>query len=176
MIGCMLRNTPDDQVNSHGANGQDTGSHTHHYALRVLTGIQLPDTGAQLQESRAFTTPLRSAYATVPIEADISVPTLPATFSLASVAPSSAIITAAKPGSLPRRSSSVSASPPTARWSGDDRKKSARLVLSQSDGGVDLTRTMVETRTADWEDAEDRPKHRVLHALWVILPANRPHA
>jgi alpha-mannosidase len=100
MIGCILRNTPQDEINSHGANGQDTGTHIHHYAIRVPTGLQDPTTGAQLQEARAFTTPLRAAYAEVPLIGDFTVAQFPATFSLASVAPSSAIITAAKPGTV----------------------------------------------------------------------------
>jgi hypothetical protein len=97
LIGCLLRNTPRSTLGGYGANGQDTETHTHHYAIRVPSGIQDPKSGAQLQESRAFTTPLRAAYATVPIP-DFSVPQFPASFSLASVAPGSAIITAAKRG------------------------------------------------------------------------------
>jgi alpha-mannosidase len=97
LIGCLLRNTPRATGDNYGADGQDTETHTHHYAIRVPSGIQDPKTGAQLQESRAFTTPLRAAYATVPLP-DFSGPQFPASFSLASVAPASAIITAAKGG------------------------------------------------------------------------------
>jgi alpha-mannosidase len=98
LIGCLLRNTPSSALGNYGANGQDTGTHTHHYAFRVPSGIKDPKTGAQFQESRAFTTPLRAAYVNVPLAGDVLVPQFPATFSLASVAPSSAIITAAKRG------------------------------------------------------------------------------
>lgn len=97
LIGCLLRNTPRSALGNYGADGQDTGTHTHHYAFRVPSGILSPKTGAQFQESRAFTTPLRAAYVTVPIS-DFSGPQFPASFSLASVAPASAVITAAKRG------------------------------------------------------------------------------
>jgi alpha-mannosidase len=98
LIGCLLRNTPRATGDNYGADGQDTETHTHHYAIRVPSGIKDPKTGAQFQESRAFTTPLRAAYVNVPLAGNVQVPQFPATFSLASVAPSSAIITAAKQG------------------------------------------------------------------------------
>jgi alpha-mannosidase len=100
-IGCVLRNTPYDYVGGHGANGQDTDIHTHHYALRVPSSIQDMTTGAQLQESLAFTTPLHARYAGASVGVG-TMPTgkFPATFSLASASPASAIITAAKPGTL----------------------------------------------------------------------------
>ncbi|MBS1912297.1 MAG: hypothetical protein JST22_09955 [Bacteroidetes bacterium] len=100
-IGCLLRNTPQDQVDSHGANGQDTETHTHQYAIRVPSGINALTEGTQLQESLAFSTPLRTLYASLPIgTAGLPTGKFPATFSLASASPSSAIITAAKPGTL----------------------------------------------------------------------------
>jgi len=98
MIGCLIRNSPQG-IGDYGQQGQDTGTHTHHYAIRVPTGIQDPTTGAQLQESRAFTTPLRAAYVEVPLP-DFTAAQFPPSFSLASVAPSNAIITAAKPGTV----------------------------------------------------------------------------
>ena len=47
-----------------------------------------------------MSTALMSAFADVPIQGDAAVPIYPATFSLASAAPSSAILTAAKEGTI----------------------------------------------------------------------------
>jgi alpha-mannosidase len=101
MIGCVVRNSPSTPPGfGYGQNGQDTETHAHHYAIRVPSGIEDPKTGAQLQESRILTTPLRAAYVTVPVVDSAAVAQFPKCFSLASVTPSSAIITAAKPGTL----------------------------------------------------------------------------
>lgn len=61
------------------------------YALRIPTGIRSPRSGRQLREARAFETP---AFAVLGHPGG----NLPRIFSLASIAPSQAIITAAKAG------------------------------------------------------------------------------
>jgi alpha-mannosidase len=93
VIGCVLRNTPQDQVDSHGANGSDTGTHTHHYALRVPTALQDPASAQPLREALSFQTPLQVAYG----NATPNLP-FPSSFSLAQVTSGPAILTAAKAG------------------------------------------------------------------------------
>ncbi len=98
LLGCVMRNTPYDSVGGHGANGQDTEHHTHRYAIRMPSSMPAPGSGGLLQESLQVSTPLRAVYATVPIaDSSLELPSVPATFSLASAQPAEAIITAAKP-------------------------------------------------------------------------------
>lgn len=98
LLGCVMRNTPYDYVGGHGANGQDTEVHSHRYAIRGPGSMPTPGSGGLLQESLQATTPLRAVYASVPLNDNTLVlPSVPATYSLASVQPSEAIITAAKP-------------------------------------------------------------------------------
>src|SRR4029450_2968373 len=65
------------------------------YAVRIPTGIRSPRSGTQLREALAFETP---AFATIGRPGG----GLPRAFSLASVAPPEAIITAAKAGTEDR--------------------------------------------------------------------------
>lgn len=98
LLGCVVRNTPYDSVGGHGANGQDTEAHSHRYAIRGPGGMATPGSGGLLQESLQVSTPLRAVYASVPLEdSGLVLPSVPATYSLASVQPAEAIITAAKP-------------------------------------------------------------------------------
>lgn len=95
LIGCVFRNTPSGG-NNLGAIGSDTGAHTHHYAIRMPSGVQDASTGAQLYESLQFQTPLLGEYINVPVDFYPPELSYPATFSLASVTAGNAIITAAK--------------------------------------------------------------------------------
>ena len=93
MIGCILRNTPGPTAANRGADGTDSGVHTHRYALRIPQGVELPaHTLSLFKESLSFATPLQGAIATVPSGGVTCAPH----FSLASVASGEAIITAAK--------------------------------------------------------------------------------
>lgn len=99
LIGCVLRNTPQDWVGSHGANGGDTGIHTHHYALRPAPVAAQGYPGIeQWCESLALQAPPHAAYVNVPLSGSITQPLFPKTFSLAAVTSQDAIITAAKAG------------------------------------------------------------------------------
>ena len=85
----LWRNAHQEVCDMYGASGNDTDPHTVDYALRVASGIGDPEHGAQLREALAFE---------VPLQAVVGTPsgTLPRSFSLASVSPDAAIITAAK--------------------------------------------------------------------------------
>lgn len=95
LIGCVFRNTPSGG-NNLGAIGSDTGTHAHHYAIRMPSGVQDASTGAQLYESLRFQTPLLGEYINVPMDFYPPELSFPATFSLASIKDGNAIITAAK--------------------------------------------------------------------------------
>jgi alpha-mannosidase len=93
VIGVLLRNSPSDCAGK-GAAGHDAGTYTVSYAVRVPTSLGGPETGQPIKEARAFNTP--AVGVSVP---KASFNSLPASYSLATVtSPSSAIITAAKPG------------------------------------------------------------------------------
>lgn len=91
LVGTLWRNAPHEKCDAYGPAGSDPGEHTASYALRVLSGVTEPETGAQLREELGFNAPLLSAIA--PASGN-----LPDSFSLASAAPEQAIITAAKAG------------------------------------------------------------------------------
>ncbi len=105
LLGCVLRNTPARYGQAPwGANGSDTGMHTHTYAIRIPSGIANPDDIALLNESLCFQMPLQAAYGNIPNGpmGDYKSGTflgLPASFSLASVS-GNAVILAAKHGSV----------------------------------------------------------------------------
>ena len=89
LLGVLLRNTRVEQCDFLGALGTDAEVHTATYALRVPTGIEPSETGAQLREALSFSTPLvaRAASTAGP---------LPPRFSLASIVSGPAMLTAAK--------------------------------------------------------------------------------
>jgi len=93
LIGALWRNAMQERCEFYGASGTDPEPHAVSYALRVPTGIHGPRSGSQLREALAFTTPLLAA-------AGQPAGSLPPRFSLASVTPRRAIITAAKPGTV----------------------------------------------------------------------------
>jgi alpha-mannosidase len=88
LIGCILRDTPGND--QYGADGSDTGVHTHSYALRVPRGLGGPETGQPRREALRFATPPAVAWAAGGSHR---------TGSLASVS-EPAIITVAKPGAF----------------------------------------------------------------------------
>jgi alpha-mannosidase len=89
VIGALWRNARQEQCDIYGASGTDADAHTLDYALRVPSGIEPPETGAQLREALAFHTPLQARIAA-------TTGPLPPQLSLASVGPDPAILTAAK--------------------------------------------------------------------------------
>jgi alpha-mannosidase len=91
VVGALWRNAQQERCDLYGAMGSDAHTVTVSYALRIPRGIRSPRSGAQLREALAFETP---ALAMTGRPAG----TLPRTFSLASVTPLEAIVTAAKEG------------------------------------------------------------------------------
>jgi alpha-mannosidase len=91
VVGALWRNAQQERCDFYGAAGTDAHTVTVSYAVRIPTGIRSPRSGTQLREALAFETPV---LATIGRPAG----TLPRTFSLASVTPAAAIITAAKEG------------------------------------------------------------------------------
>jgi alpha-mannosidase len=91
VVGALWRNAQQERCDFYGAAGSDAHTVAVSYAVRIPTGIRSPRSGAQLREALAFETP---AFATIGQPGG----DLPRSFSLASVAPSQAIITAAKAG------------------------------------------------------------------------------
>src|SRR5262249_21410923 len=89
LVGALWRNATQERCDFLGAGGTDTHEVTVSYAIRVPSGIRDPRSGAQLREALAFETP---ALAVVGRPAG----RLPRRFSLASVGPRAAMITAAK--------------------------------------------------------------------------------
>lgn len=99
LYGVILRNTYGGTCNGYGANGNDRGTHTQEYALRIPSGLGQPVTGQPLREARAYNTPMEAIAITAG-----SGGKLPSNFSLASTS-GNAWITAAKwnysnPGAL----------------------------------------------------------------------------
>src|SRR5262249_34620219 len=91
VVGALWRNAQRERCDFYGAEGSDAHTVAVSYAVRIPTGIRSPRSGTQLREALAcetwaFAAPGRPAG------------DLPRSFSLASVAPSRAIITAAKEG------------------------------------------------------------------------------
>lgn len=91
VIGALWRNAQQERCDFYGAAGTDAHTVTVSYAVRIPTGIRSPRSATQLREALAFETP---ALATIGRPAG----SLPRAFSLASVSPPEAIITAAKDG------------------------------------------------------------------------------
>jgi alpha-mannosidase len=91
VIGALWRNARREQCDFYGAEGTDPSEHVVSYALRTPGGVTAPQTGDQLREALAFSTPLL-AVAARPRGA------LPRCFSLASASPRRAIVTVAKAG------------------------------------------------------------------------------
>ena len=91
VVGALWRNAQQERCEFYGAAGSDAHTVTVSYAVRIPTGIRSPRSGTQLREALAFETP---AFAATGRPAGH----LPRSFSLASVAPPQAIITAAKEG------------------------------------------------------------------------------
>jgi len=91
IVGALWRNAQQERCDLYGASGTDEHTVSVSYAVRIPTGIRSPRSAAQLREALAFETP---ALATIGRPAG----SLPRTFSLASVTPAPAIITAAKEG------------------------------------------------------------------------------
>ncbi len=89
LYGVILRNTPYG-CNNYGANGSDTGTHTQQYALRIPSGLGMPNTGQPLREARYYNTPMEAVAVTA-----ISGGKLPSAYSLASTS-GNALITVAK--------------------------------------------------------------------------------
>jgi alpha-mannosidase len=92
VVGALWRNAQQERCDFYGAAGSDAHTVAVSYAVRVPTGIRSPRSGTQLREALAFETP---AFATVGRPGGGH---LPRSFSLASVAPPNAIVTAAKEG------------------------------------------------------------------------------
>ena len=91
VVGALWRNAQQERCDFYGAAGTDEHTVTVSYAVRIPAGIRSPRSGMQLREALAFETP---PLATIARPAS----SLPRTFSLASVTPPEAIITAAKEG------------------------------------------------------------------------------
>jgi alpha-mannosidase len=91
VVGALWRNAQQERCDFYGATGSDEHTVTVSYAVRIPAGIRSARSGTQLREALAFETP---ALATIGRPAG----SLPRTFSLASVTPAAAIITAAKEG------------------------------------------------------------------------------
>jgi alpha-mannosidase len=91
LVGALWRNANREQCDFLGAEGTDTHDVAVSYAIRVPTGVTEPRTGDQLREALAYETPLLAV-------AGQPAGDLPRLFSLASVSPVSAILTAAKAG------------------------------------------------------------------------------
>ncbi|MBL7732639.1 MAG: hypothetical protein JNM88_15790 [Chitinophagaceae bacterium] len=99
LYGVILRNTPQGYCANYGAEGSDTGVHTQEYALRIPSGLTLPNTGKPLQEARSYNTPMEA----------VAIPTgsggkLPPSYSLATTTGNAWIIAAkwnySNPGAL----------------------------------------------------------------------------
>jgi alpha-mannosidase len=91
VVGALWRNAQQERCDFYGAAGTDAHTVAVSYAVRIPTGIRNPRSGTQLREALAFETP---AFATIGRPGG----SLPRAFSLASLAPPEAIITAAKAG------------------------------------------------------------------------------
>src|SRR5262249_5627499 len=91
VVGALWRNAQQERCDLYGAAGTDTHTVAVSYALRIPTGIRSPRSGTQLREALPFEPP---ASATIGRPGG----SLPRTLSLASVAPTEAIITTAKGG------------------------------------------------------------------------------
>src|SRR5262249_50407270 len=91
LIGALWRNANQEQCDFEGADGTDPHEVAVSAAIRVPAGVTAPRTGQQLREALAFATPLLAV-------AGQPAGDLPRRLSLASVAPRSAILTAAKAG------------------------------------------------------------------------------
>jgi alpha-mannosidase len=89
LIGALWRNARVEQCDFLGAMGTDPDVHGVDYALRVPSGLAAPESGQALREALSFATPLLARVAG-------SSGPLPPTQSLASAAPTTAILTAAK--------------------------------------------------------------------------------
>ena len=91
LLGALWRNANREQCDFEGAEGTDTHEVAVSYAIRVPAGVTGPRTGQQLREALGFATPLLAV-------AGQPAGDLPRRLSLASAAPKSAILTAAKAG------------------------------------------------------------------------------
>jgi hypothetical protein len=91
VVGALWRDAQEERCDFYGASGSDAHTVAVSYAVRIPTGIRSPRSGTQLREALAFETP---PLATVGKPGGH----LPRSFSLASVTPPRAIITAAKEG------------------------------------------------------------------------------
>jgi len=92
LYGAVLRNSP-GSCGSKGASGSDSSQHNIHYAVRVSSGLQAPDSGQPHQEARLYQTPPRAVYID-------QLTNTSASFSLLSmVSPTSSLVTAVKMGS-----------------------------------------------------------------------------
>jgi alpha-mannosidase len=89
VMAALWRNAHQEVCDAYGASGTDADPHPVDYALRVASGISDPEHGGQLREALGFEMPLQAIVGTPS-------GTLPRSFSLASVTPDSAVITAAK--------------------------------------------------------------------------------
>lgn len=87
--GVLWRNARVERCDFYGALGTDADAHELAYALRVPSGIEPPERGAQLREALALESPLLARLVG-------GGGTLPASWSLASVAPAPAMLTVAK--------------------------------------------------------------------------------
>lgn len=93
LYGVILRNTPGScPDHGYGADGSDVGTHTQEYALRIPSGLELPNTGQPLKEARQYHTPMIA----LPVSTSAT-GIVPDSFSLASTT-DNALITAAKWG------------------------------------------------------------------------------
>jgi alpha-mannosidase len=91
LVGALWRNATQERCDFLGASGTDAHEVTLSYAIRLPTGIRDPRSGAQLREALAFETPAVAVMAKPGGR-------LPRRFSLASVTPREAMVTAAKAG------------------------------------------------------------------------------
>jgi alpha-mannosidase len=89
LVGVLWRNASFEQCDVYGPRGHDPDAHTVSWALRVPSGLGLPESGAPLRESLAVANPLLARAA----RGDGA---LPPNLSLASVDPGQALLTAAK--------------------------------------------------------------------------------
>jgi alpha-mannosidase len=93
VVGALWRNAPRERCDFYGAEGSDAHEVAVAYALRIPTGIRSVRSGEQLREALGFEEPLLAA-------AGRPSGRLPRSASLASATPPSAIITAAKSGTV----------------------------------------------------------------------------
>lgn len=142
VVGALWRNARKEQCDSYGALGTDPDAHTLDYALRVPTGVEPPETGAQLREALAFHTPLHARVVA-------TAGPLPQQLSLASLGAGPAILTAAKSGTASPRELILRVYQPTNAALPVELTTEAGTRFPAGDSLVIEGRTAVETDLED---------------------------